>query len=262
MTSSDKFCLKWNDFENNISRAFCDLRDEKELFDITLVCGETQEQVSAHKVVLAASSQFFRNILRRNPHQHPLLYLKGVKHKELLSILSFIYKGSVNIAQEELSSFLSVAEELKVKGLTQSQSQSNTNKTLQRPEKTAPTSSDSSGGGGGSTNAANINSNISSNISRAQPSSSLPVEDDDIMECLPVKHEAASSVGKLDTDNARGIETTEDIDERDEHFAIRSEYNDQYLSSQFMENPATDQGSAQKEDKGVQSEGEEGDESQ
>ena len=128
MASSEKFCLKWNDFENNISQAFGHLRDEKELFDITLVCGETQEQVLAHKVVLAASSQFFRNILRRNPHQHPLLYLKGVKHKELVSILNFIYKGSVNIAQEELSSFLSVAEELKVKGLTQSQSHSNPNK--------------------------------------------------------------------------------------------------------------------------------------
>ena len=232
MTSSEKFCLKWNDFENNISRAFLDLRDEKEFFDITLVCGETQEQVSAHKVVLAASSQFFRNILRRNPHQHPLLYLKGVKQKELVAILNFIYKGSVNIAQEELSSFLSVAEELKVKGLTQSQTQSNTNKTLHRPEKTAPLTSE------GSCNLAN------SHISRAQPSS-VPVEDDDIMECPPVKHEAASSVGKQGTDNAQGTEAPEAIEERDEHFAIRSEYNDQYLTSQFMENPATDQGKPQ-----------------
>lgn len=234
MTSSEKFSLKWNDFENNISRAFCDLRDEKEFFDITLVCGESQEQVSAHKVVLAASSQFFRNILRRNPHQHPLLYLKGVKHKELVSILNFIYKGSVNIAQEELSSFLAVAEELKVKGLTQSQSQSqsNSNKNIHRPEKTSPVTSDVSGGGGGSSNVVN------SNISRAQPSS-LPVEDDDIMECLPIKHEAAASLGKQETDNAQDIEATEAND--DEHFAIRSEYNDQYLSPQLLDNPATDQ---------------------
>ena len=236
-SASDKFCLKWNDFENNISQAFCHLRDEKELFDITLVCGETQEQVSAHKVVLAASSQFFRNILRRNPHQHPLLYLKGVKQKELVAILNFIYKGSVNIAQEELSSFLSVAEELKVKGLTQSQSQSpsNTNKSIHRPEKISPVTSDGSGGGGGPSSVVNTK------ISRAQPSS-LPGEDDDIMECPPVKHEAASSLGKQDRDNAQDVEATEAIDDRDDHFAIRSEYNDQYLSSQLMENPATDQG--------------------
>jgi len=230
MASTEKFCLKWNDFENNISQAFGHLRDEKELFDITLVCGETQEQVLAHKVVLAASSQFFRNILRRNPHQHPLLYLKGVKHKELVSILNFIYKGSVNIAQEELSSFLSVAEELKVKGLTQSQSHSNPNKNSHRPEKTSPVTSDS------------LSNVVNSNISRAQPPS-LPVEDDDIMECPPVKHEAASSLGKQETDNPRSqnIEATEAIQERDENFAIRSEYNDQYLSSQLIEHPAADQ---------------------
>jgi hypothetical protein len=58
----------------------------------------------------------FRNVLRRHPHQHPLLYLKGVKYKELVSVLNFMYQGEVNIAQEELNSFLAVAEELKVKG--------------------------------------------------------------------------------------------------------------------------------------------------
>jgi hypothetical protein len=55
-------------------------------------------------------------MLRRNPHQHPLVYLKGVKYKELLSVLNFMYQGEVNVAQEELNSFLAVAEELKVKG--------------------------------------------------------------------------------------------------------------------------------------------------
>merc|ERR1712202_1301 len=72
-----------------------------------------------HKVILSACSPFFRNVLRRNPHQHPLLYLKGVKYKELLSVLNFMYMGEVDVAQEELNSFLAVAEELKVKGLTQ-----------------------------------------------------------------------------------------------------------------------------------------------
>jgi len=44
------------------------------------------------------------------------VYLKGVKYKELLSVLNFMYQGEVNVAQEELNSFLTVAEELKVKG--------------------------------------------------------------------------------------------------------------------------------------------------
>jgi len=118
--ASEKFCLRWNDFESNISVAFRELREEKDFFDVTLACDDSQ--VQAHKVILSACSPFFRNILRRNPHQHPLLYLKGVKYKELLSVLNFMYQGEVNVAQEELNSFLAVAEDLRVKGLTQNNS--------------------------------------------------------------------------------------------------------------------------------------------
>ena len=117
---SEKFCLRWNDFESNISTAFRELRDDKDFFDVTLACNG--EQIQAHKVILSACSPFFRNILRRNPHQHPLLYLKGVKYTDLQSVLNFMYHGEVNVAQEELNSFLAVAEELSVKGLTQNQS--------------------------------------------------------------------------------------------------------------------------------------------
>ena len=114
---TDQFCLRWNDFQSNISDAFKELREEKDFFDVTLACDDSQ--IDAHKVILSACSPFFRNVLKRNPHQHPLLYLKGVKFKELISILNFMYLGEVNVAQDELSSFLEVAEELKVKGLSQ-----------------------------------------------------------------------------------------------------------------------------------------------
>ena len=106
--TSEKLCLRWNDFESNISVAFRELREEKDFFDVTLACDDSQ--VQAHKVILSACSPFFRNILRRNPHQHPLLYLKGVKYKELLSVLNFMYQGEVNVAQvgvhETFPSFL------------------------------------------------------------------------------------------------------------------------------------------------------------
>ena len=118
--ATEKFCLRWNDFESNISGAFRELREDKDFFDVTLACDD--EQIQAHKVILSACSSFFRTVLRRNPHAHPLLYLKGVKYTDLQSVLNFMYHGEVNVAQEELNSFLAVAEELKVKGLTQSQS--------------------------------------------------------------------------------------------------------------------------------------------
>jgi len=115
--SSEKFCLRWNDFETNISVAFRELREDKDFFDVTLACDD--QQMQAHKVILSACSPFFRSVLKKNPHAHPLLYLKGVKYVDLVAVLNFMYHGEVNVAQEELNSFLAVAEELKVKGLTQ-----------------------------------------------------------------------------------------------------------------------------------------------
>lgn len=132
MGSSEKFCLRWNDFETNISAAFRELREEKDFFDVTLACDDSQ--IQAHKVILSACSPFFRQVLRKNPHQHPLLYLKGVKYKELLSVLNFMYMGEVNVAQEELNSFLAVAEDLRVKGLTQNNSEAG-DKTKSEPGK-------------------------------------------------------------------------------------------------------------------------------
>jgi len=132
--TAEKFCLRWNDFETNISVAFKELREEKDFFDVTLACDDNQ--VQAHKVILSACSPFFRTVLRRNPHQHPLLYLKGVKYQDLLAVLSFMYNGEVNVAQEELNTFLSVAEDLRVKGLTQ-------NTSAGPPKKTPSPSQDS-----------------------------------------------------------------------------------------------------------------------
>ena len=124
---NDKFCLKWNDFEKNVSTSFQQLRDERDFFDVTLACDGNQleahkvgasspllAQVLKSQVILSACSPFFRAVLKRNPHSHPLLYLKGVKYESILAVLNFMYNGEVNIAQAELSAFLSVAEDLQV----------------------------------------------------------------------------------------------------------------------------------------------------
>ena len=137
--SSEKFCLKWNDFESNITSAFRDLKDEKDFFDVTIACGD--DQVQAHKVILSACSPFFKNLLRRNQHPHPLLYLKGITFSGIQSVLNFMYYGEANIAQEDLNTFLSVAEELKVKGLTQNPNQqSSSSKPTQSTPKIKPQS--------------------------------------------------------------------------------------------------------------------------
>ena len=113
---SEKFCLRWNDFQSTVSQSFAVLRKEKDLFDVTLV-SDDEVQISAHKLVLSASSDFFKNILRRNSHSHPLLYLSGVNSQSLSLVLDYIYQGEVQIYQEDLNAFLDVAQKLKIEGL-------------------------------------------------------------------------------------------------------------------------------------------------
>ena len=80
---SEKLCLQWNDFQDNIKSTFGNLREDNDFVDVTLAC-EDGQQVEAHKVILAASSPFFRRLLARNRHMHPLIYMRGVKSDDLL----------------------------------------------------------------------------------------------------------------------------------------------------------------------------------
>ena len=116
MGSSDKFSLKWNDFEKNVSKSFSQLRQETGLFDVTLVSSD-QQQVSAHRLVLSACSDFFKTIFHSNTHSHPLLYLDCVNSREINLVLDYIYQGEVQIFQEHLDRFLEVAEKFKLDGL-------------------------------------------------------------------------------------------------------------------------------------------------
>ena len=126
MQNSEKLCLQWNDFKDNVSSAFGQLREDRELSDVTLAC-EDGHQIEAHKVILAASSPFFMQLLRKNKHSHPLVYMRGVKSEDLAAIVDFLYLGEVNINQERLDAFLALAEELKLKGLTGSNERSTDN---------------------------------------------------------------------------------------------------------------------------------------
>ena len=112
----ETFCLKWNEFNGNASRAFSLLRGEDFLQDVTLV-GDDNSQIAAHKLVLSACSEYFKNIFKNNSHSHPLLCLEGVTSKEIKNILDYIYIGEVNIFQEELDRFLAVAQRFKLEGL-------------------------------------------------------------------------------------------------------------------------------------------------
>ena len=87
---------------------------------MTLAC-EDGQQIEAQKVILAAGSPFFENLLNKNAkkHHHPLIYMKGEKFEDLHhAIIDFLYLREANIFQESLDSLLNIAEDLKLKRLT------------------------------------------------------------------------------------------------------------------------------------------------
>ena len=112
----EKLCLKWNDFQENLISSFGELRGDEDFTDVTLACEDSQFE--AHKLILSTCSPFFRKILyKTNKHQHPLVYMRGLKAREMESVLEFIYHGETNIFQDDLDQFLQIAEELQLKGL-------------------------------------------------------------------------------------------------------------------------------------------------
>ena len=112
----EKYCLRWNEFETNVRQFFEKLRKEQNLFDVSLV-SEDGHSMKAHRMILSAGSQFFKNIFDSNEDKNMLIYLKGVKGDKLKSMLDFLYNGEVNVAQDDLDNFLSVASEMKLTGL-------------------------------------------------------------------------------------------------------------------------------------------------
>ena len=114
---SDKIHLRWNDFQSNVNVAFANLKEDADFADVTLAC-EDGKQFEAHKVILAASSSFFQNLLRKNKdRKRPLVFMRGVTSENMAAIVDFIYCGEASVAQENLESFLAIAEELQLNGL-------------------------------------------------------------------------------------------------------------------------------------------------
>merc|ERR1719341_1043916 len=119
MKMSEKLCLQWNDFQDNVNSAFGNLRESTDFADVTLAC-EDGHQIEAHKVVLAASSPFFQAIFKKTKHSYPLIYMRGMNSVDLAAIVDFLYCGEANVYQENLDSFLAIAEELQLKCLRNS----------------------------------------------------------------------------------------------------------------------------------------------
>ena len=114
--TSEKFSLKWNDYQSNWSQSISGLRNDTEMSDVTLI-SDDKVKIFAHKILLSSCSEVFKIILKESPHPSPLLYLGGISSVNLGFILDYIYHGEVNLCQEQLDGFLDSAQKLEISGL-------------------------------------------------------------------------------------------------------------------------------------------------
>ena len=114
--ASEKFSLKWNDYQSNWSQSLSGLRNDIELADVTLITDD-KVKIFAHKILLSSCSEVFKFILSDSKLQSPMLYLSGMSSVNLGFILDYIYYGEVNLFQEQLDSFLENAQKLEIEGL-------------------------------------------------------------------------------------------------------------------------------------------------
>ena len=112
----DKYHFLWNDFTTHLSSMFRDLAQSSEYADVTLV-SDDRKQSYAHKFVLSACSPVFKMMLGKNANQNPIIFLRGVNHQEIESMLQFMYLGETTIDRRRMNEFFNTAKSLEVKEL-------------------------------------------------------------------------------------------------------------------------------------------------
>ncbi|KAM7358686.1 uncharacterized protein ACRADG_003567 isoform 2-T3 [Cochliomyia hominivorax] len=114
--NQQQFCLRWHNHQTSLLSTLPILLDQSHLTDVTISAeGRT---LRAHRVVLSACSSFFLEIFRtlENTH-HPVIIIPGASFNAIVSLLTFMYSGEVNVYEEQIPMLLSLAETLGIKGL-------------------------------------------------------------------------------------------------------------------------------------------------
>ncbi|KAF3420612.1 hypothetical protein E2986_14040 [Frieseomelitta varia] len=101
------YCLRWNNYQSNMTSVFHQLLQTEAFVDVTLACNEAS--LKAHKlllfaqVVLSACSSYFQKLLLSNPCKHPTIIMpQDVCFNDLKFIIEFVYRGEIDVSQAEL----------------------------------------------------------------------------------------------------------------------------------------------------------------
>ncbi|XP_033233861.1 longitudinals lacking protein, isoforms H/M/V isoform X16 [Drosophila pseudoobscura] len=132
MDDDQQFCLRWNNHQSTLISVFDTLLENETLVDCTLAA--EGKFLKAHKVVLSACSPYFATLLQEQYDKHPIFILKDVKYQELRAMMDYMYRGEVNISQDQLAALLKAAESLQIKGLSDNRTGGGSSAAAPKPE--------------------------------------------------------------------------------------------------------------------------------
>ena len=108
--------LHWNTYTNYIGDCLEDIFKKENNADVTLVSDELKP-FHAHKFILSVFSSVLKDLLIENSHEHPLIYLRGVRYQELEAVLKFMYHGQTEVSRVRSHLFFSTISQLQIKQL-------------------------------------------------------------------------------------------------------------------------------------------------
>ena len=110
----EKYTLNWHTYSDHLRDILKEMSLDNSFADVTLVTDD-KKQMKAHRNILSAGSSVFKEILQINTsNSHPVIYLRGIQHSEMESILQFIYLGEANVLEKRMNEFLTVAKNLDI----------------------------------------------------------------------------------------------------------------------------------------------------
>ena len=125
----ENFKLRWNDHHSiffSTAEALC---QGDHLTDVTLSCGK--REFSAHKLVLSVCSTYFNELFTPKSNKNrpangaAIVYLKDVDAHHMELLLNFMYRGEINVEEDELMDLIATARGLSIRGLSDSDEDSN-----------------------------------------------------------------------------------------------------------------------------------------
>ena len=92
--------------------------NSKVFSDVTLIT-EDNQYIEAHKLVLCSSSPFFESIFTKQTGHNLSIYLHGISHRTIKSVLEFISLSKTKVIASELERFMEVSRQFQIKGISE-----------------------------------------------------------------------------------------------------------------------------------------------